>query len=371
MVRILKVFLLTLIFIVFELQNLNLFANEIEGFKHILSGELPKEMPNNYYGFVADIYGNEHEFIVFQAGNFIMTAQFENNNLNIVHQIPFQEINLWVCGDLNKDKKDEIIFIKSPSIQTYEWGEGKFLKKEYNLPQLSNYEIHQAIVGDIDNDDINEIILFAKNTQENSQGEEDEGFKLYLFILKRQKEKIKIIWSDKGKMGFYDPRVVPPPTLVCVGDIFNRSKNQLVIMETQSDVSPSGFNLLMWSKNRLKLDQTVMFANNKIWSSEEWESEHPEEKITSFVWYTFDIFKINNQIRILAPIYDGKSIPSDTYQGLIKISGNRFEVEEILKPVELKERGQILPNIVHCINIDGKGKGLLHITADDKYHFYR
>ncbi len=334
------------------------FLKKINTLKLISFGSLSEETYEDYYGLVANLYGDKHEFIVSKRNNFFRISRFERNVLNSIHQIPIDKIDTWVCGDLNRNGKDEIIIFNGSLFQVYEWGKNKFAEEVYNLLELKNHKVYQAVIGDIDNDSSNELILFSY--PKNLPIEKYSG-PLYLSIWKYKDRKVKMLWSDQERLGFSSSGMIPPETLVCVGDIFNEGRNHLIVKAAQSDASPSIYIFLSWSKNRLKFKRTAAFINYKVV-----RFYKNEDKLFPYIWQKFKVIKIKNQTKILAPIFDKEGDGS----GIIKISKNRFEIENILREPPIK-KGRIIPGVVHWINIDGKGKGILHITANNKYYFYR
>ncbi len=342
------------------------------GLRPVYRGFLRHGTYVDYFGTPADLYGDKHEFLFCNSRHFVSVMRFEQHTF-----VPTWKIRKnapWISCDVDNDGKDELVFFNGSTVDVLRFNpayakRSRYLRKAHDLPMLAGHQALQMAAGDLDGQDGDELAVFSSpgSTKTNAADKDFVEVKYFLSVLKWQSDRntLDVIWSDEASLGYHDFGITSPPSLVGIGDMLNTGVSHLIIRDSQSDVSPSRFDLLDWSGKDMRKDKTVILANGRVWPNKE-NDEPPDDTWEPFVWYDFRVVKMQDETVILAPL----SGRAGTYHSLLRISGDIVEsVGLTITPV--KGIGQVLPNPVHWINLDGKGKGLLHVNAWNEFIFYR
>lgn len=253
--------LATLILIIFALNCLSSLShskNPVE-FCKVYEGALADNMEPLYVSIeIADLSGDKKDYVIAKCDSAFNIFKFDGEVWESAYNIDLKgnesDFWLWKTGDLDNDKKDEIIIFQGKTIIMYDLDEPDFIKSTHEFP----YYIESAVIGDIDNDKLNELLLFCC---EEPTSYERFGCKYYLCVVKYTDQKMNIFWSDNQELGLRASDVVPPPRMVCIADIENKGNNQLLKIGAQSDVSPSGYSLYNWVNGNL--EKTKVFRIEK------------------------------------------------------------------------------------------------------------
>jgi len=324
----------------------------------------------------ANLFGDKQDYLIVDiniikniiekrsASSYFEIFQFTDNEWKSFYKIPLADTDLnittWTTGDLDKDGKDEIIIFVNETIKRYEWDGEQFKMTIYEFPYL----VDDVLVGDIDNDNLNELVLFYYEDPKCDRNEPPEC-RYHLGVAKYDydNEKISLFWTDNGKFGYLHSHVIPPDNLICIADVGNVGHNQLLVAEAQSDVSPTRYNLLSWEEKELKLLKSFRILNRTIITErqvEEWEGR------ASFLIGKLIPIEVKGKRMFLA----GEESSGKTTTVLIETEDNELRV---IKRI-FDHSGWARPNKVFWMDIDGKGKGVLQLIMDKdeiKYMFYR
>ncbi|MFA5031378.1 MAG: VCBS repeat-containing protein [bacterium] len=344
------------IFIGTVLSTSNLMA-KLPDFNLIYEGYLPEPISYNieHVSYTmelksANLLGNRQEFIVIKDTSIFKILQFVKKEWKTFYEITLNDSNSakntkWTTGDLNNDGKDEIILFKEQSMIRYEWNGKEFEKTVNELPYL----VGDALIGDVNNDNFKELVVF---------GEKNRGHKYYLCIIKAEKDSLHFLWTDNGELGYVNYNT--SDKLVCIANVENIHRKQLVIAKEQSDVSPTTYNLLMWNKNKLELTKSFIVAEGNIITK-----GHTEEP--PFLLGHFKPIYIKGKECFLGCVECAPDSlhPYSYFQTVIFEMKNNFR---ILKALE--------SNCCACanfetsvINLDGKGEGVMTLNSgqEDKF----
>jgi len=353
--------ILVITFLGLFLSFASLTAKNLSKFTLIYEGYLPTSI--DYKPFKpANLLGKEHEFIVVKHNSYFELFQFTGDNWKSFYKIPFMEGSsrnakiiesiAWTIGDLNNNGKDEIIICIDRTIKRYEWNGEQFKEMAHKFPYLTD----DILIGDINNDNFNELVLFCYEKSLISASCE-----YYLCIAKLNKERLCLLWLDKGKLGYVKSNVIPSDNLVCIADIENIGYNQLLVAEGQSDVSPTRYNLLIWDKDKLKFIKSFIVSKGTIITKGHIEA-------VPFLIGGLNPIKIEGKTMLLASmVYPHAKFK----QVIVKIENNKLSISKAI----FDHRGWYFPNGVYWINLDGRGKGILEViklkSGKIKYLFYR
>ncbi|MFQ5906793.1 MAG: hypothetical protein ACE5JA_09505, partial [bacterium] len=277
----------------------------------------------------------------------------------------------WTVGDTDDDGNDEIWVFVRDSLYKHEWDGTRFRREVFPLPGTGRIE--QAIVGDVDNRQGNELIVFGlRDTADWLPPENVPGCLLgppyILGVWKATKDRYKLIWQDRKEMRYYTHDIMPADKFVAIADVENTGKNQLVIEHSQSDVRPTRFDFLLWRDGGFGVNKSVVISGGKLWNYEEY-------------WARGDIG--NSVVGAFLPmrqhsetcLYSFGYWDSSLRNALIFVSNNQFAIldispEELLLPYShYRDHDQLF---TVWMDPDGKGKGLMRIAYLKKYYlFYR
>jgi len=155
----------------------------------------------------------------------------------------------WTTGDLDGDGNDEIVACQDSLITCYQWAGGGLQTHKTLVPFL----VDQVQIGDVNNDGRNELVLFC----EDSTGQTD-FYPYYLRVASWAGSRLVWLWDDSMKLGYSVCNM--PDYLVCIADLTNKRHNQVLVSESQSDVSPTTFHLLTWNRKVGGLELAKSFA---------------------------------------------------------------------------------------------------------------
>lgn len=240
------------------MSSLSHSKNPVE-FCKVYEGAFADNMEPLYVSInIADLSGDGKDYIISKSDSSFNIFKFDGEVWESAYNIDLKgnesDFWLWKTGDLDNDKKEEIIIFQGKTIIIYDLDEPDFIKSTHEFP----YYIESAVIGDIDNDKLNELLLFCC---EEPSVYERFGCKYYLCVVKYVDQKMNLFWSDNQELGLRATDVFPPPKMSCIADIENKGNNQLLIIGAQSDVSPSGYILYNWVNGNL--EKTKVFRVEK------------------------------------------------------------------------------------------------------------
>jgi len=377
--RILSKFLL----IMFALNCMNSISHSKypAEFSKVYEGALGVNMESrNVKIRIANLSVDEKDNIVVKSDSAFTILKFNGEDWEFIYKIDINtnesDIKVWTTGDLDNDKKDEIIIFKGKNIVIYNLTEQDFIKSTHDFP----YYVESALVGDIDNDNLNELLLFCC---EEASSYERFGCKYYLCVVKYDGQKINIFWSDSQRLRFEDSGIVPPDKLVCIADIENKGNNQLVVTGGQSDVSPTNYGLLNWVNGGLERTKSFSVSKGAIRTGnsakdkpmrknrkKSREEKFEREEIHPFLIGGLKATLIDGKTILLGTMVDKdyKRIPA-----IIEIKENNIKIENL---TYIETHGWYPLNMLLWANIDGYGRGILRINKRHnsniaKFKFYR
>ena len=329
-------------------------AESLSEVKLVYQGDLPQDI--YYKDFKpANLHGGAREFIVVKFDFNFEVFEFTEENWKVRYRIPFADSSsnidirdiAWTIGDLNKNDKEEILICHKRTVKRYEWNGETFKESVSELL----YSVGDVIIGDIDNDNSNELVAFCYDRPFKPGG---EYYRCYLCVVELSNGELNIIWTDQGNLG-YSGRGESSDDLVCIADVENIGFDQLLVAEGQSDMSATTYNLLTWEKNKLQI------ANSFILHRGTAESEGLPCVIGKLV-----PINISGQTMFIGALID-----RPPQFAILKIKEGDLD---ILKPIFL-QKGWRVPNKFCWIDLDGRGKGVLSMISwrDGRhtYEFYR
>ena len=173
----------------------------------------------------------------------------------------------WTDGDIDSDGSDELVVALDTLVLVYRRVNLTFVPETATLPKA----VRQMVVGDIDNDGRNEFIACCDSTTNGRWREGVAGMEYCIYVCRLVGNKLHILWTDNAKLGFGEPNM--PDYFWSVADFQNLGHNQLLVTRSQSDVSPTVYDLLEWSGNdsglsrqaSFLLSDTVVPAASRVW----------------------------------------------------------------------------------------------------------
>jgi len=136
-------------------------------------------------------------------------------------------------------------------------------KKELQNKYDFNDIVDQFLIGDIDNDNKDELITFSHTKgDENTTAGDPIWYTYYLNIYDVSSAGLEPIWTDNKSLKHSYSSEVPGDRLAKIKELklYSSTVNILVIQEGQSDVRPSTTYNYMWDKNKLMEFSTVKTA---------------------------------------------------------------------------------------------------------------
>ncbi len=329
---------------------------------------------------IAKLLGDKKDYIIVKSDSTFTILKFNGEDWKSIYKIDINanesDIKVWTTGDLDNDKKDEIIIFKGKNIVIYDLTEQEFNKSTYDFP----YYVESALVGDIDNDKLNELLLFCC---EEPSSYDRRGCKYNLCVVKYNDQKINILASDSQGLGFEASDIVPPDKLICIVDIENKGNNQLVVTGGQSDVSPTNYSLLNWVNGNLERTKSFSVTKGSMKTGNSSRDKPMRDKRKRNRGEKFEHEEIHPfLIGGLKPaLIDGKTIllgsmVDKDYKRIpviIEIKEDNIKIDNL---TYIETHGWYPLNMLFWANIDGNGKGILKITKSNnsniaKFEFYR
>ena len=304
--------------------------------------------------------GFDRGCVVTTSSNHLHIIQFISDSWQNISRIQFSMSHYdyyggysWITGDLDNDGTDEIIACLDSLVNKYKWNGKKFLAQTALFPYL----IEQVRVGDVNNDGENELVFFCGE----SLPHERIGYPYHLCIAKWKDTELNILWDDSIKLG-YGVRNMPD-FLILIADVINKGYNQLLISRSQSDVSPTAYNLLKWNDKKGFLEFNKSFRiTDKIVPSDSHIHSLP-----------FISGRLNSLTKDDTTFLSGFMVTegekhSEFYYDILKIEGDSL--------IQARPIFNGLTSGTCFIDIDGKGIGLLVIwreppTTTHQFRFYR
>lgn len=268
--------------------------------------------------------------------------QFYESKIDITNNLSVLRVY-----DINGDGYDEIIYIYNCDFVVLQYNR---YTNEFDRKIIKhNRDLAQIVIGDIDNDNKNEIAVAERQTiapydsTSNMPQEIYEACVPYELVLYRFDDKLeKIIYENKtGCSVGCETYVMPPEQLVGVLDFFNEKHNVLVVRQVQSDASPSRYNIIDWNDfdrvYPVDFDEDLMYNKHyyPIWPICE-----------------FDFFKYND---ITYLIGNSEKYPSN-YCSIMKYNGKTFD-----DLYSLREGGFFIVNARDSVG--------LMVLIDKNYYF--
>jgi hypothetical protein len=195
-----------------------------------------------------------HDCVAVQASESIEVEQFDTTGWQTIAQIPFPHHDFgtpamcWATGDLAGNGSDEIVTCQDSLVTRYQWVGGQFWERRAVFPYL----VDQVQIGSVNNDDNNKLAFFCEDSA-NSR-----GYPYHVCIASWRDTNLALLWDDSTKLGYSVCNM--PDFLLCVADVANVGYNQVLISKSQSDPSPTRFNLLTWNEKANDLELTQSFA---------------------------------------------------------------------------------------------------------------
>ena len=150
----------------------------------------------------------------------------------------------WTVGDIDGNGYDEIICINDSIISVHSWNKEEYNAEAYPVP----FSSEQMISGDIDGDGKDELAVFCVK----GEIEQYKWGKLELSIWKFKDDSFRKIWTDESALGYTYSFTIPPDFLQSMGKYGRDNKRYVIISKAQSDVSPTVYEFLKWTNNRLE-----------------------------------------------------------------------------------------------------------------------
>lgn len=170
--------------------------------------------------------------------------------------LDYRSVNNFIIGDFNNNEIDEIIFFRDKTICLFEWDGHKFQLMEYESP----YYIHQCVTGDVTNNGKNELIMSCMDDSLVSIYRQEEFYTFLLPILASlDSGNISFKSINKHDINLRINSAIPSDKLVAIFDIDNNGINELIISNAKSDMSPTYFRVFSWNKNSESFDLSNSF----------------------------------------------------------------------------------------------------------------
>ncbi len=302
--------------------------------------------------------GFDRECIVTSSSNHLEVIQFIGDSWQNISRIPFSVPHYysgysWTTGDLGNDGTDEIIACHDSFVSQYKWNGKKFLPQTAIFPYL----IEQVRIGDINNDGDNELVFFCGESLPHDR----IGYPYHLCIAKWKGSKLNIIWDDSTKLDYAVRNM--PDFLILIADVVNNGFNQLLLSRSQSDVSPTEYNLLLWNSEKRNLEFSKSFRiTNQIVPGDSYISSLP------FISGRLDYFTKGDTTLLSGMMFSAGEKYLEFYYNILKIEGDSL--------VQARPIFHNLTSGTCFIDIDGKGFGLLVIwreppSTTNMFRFYR
>jgi hypothetical protein len=173
----------------------------------------------------------------------------------------------WTSGDVDSDAGDELLIALDTLLLIYRRVNPIFVPETVALPRPAR----QLVVGDIDNDGRNEIIACCDTTTNGRWREGYPDMKYRVYVCRYVGRKLEVLWDDQARLGYGEPEM--PDYFWSVADFQNIGHNQLLVTRSQSDVSPTVYDLLEWDgrakhlrrRTSFLVSDTIVPASSRVW----------------------------------------------------------------------------------------------------------
>ncbi len=236
----------------------------------------------------------------------------------------------WCIGDFDGDGRDEILVATRENPTLYKL-DGKNIKA---VPVNIDGIVESALAADIDGSPPDELIIFRKNTPQNSETT------LTLELLRLSGSYFSTVWSDEGATGSGSPDFSPSDTLSVVGDIFNTGKKTVLVKTGPSDVSPSRYVPIEWAGDRFIRKEPFCISGGRV--STDFRKESP------FAVGDLQTCKVGEKTFLMAP-FAGESFETRVFSisgGNIRDHGPAGQIEPGDKWLWVRSKGKN-PSILH------------------------
>lgn len=364
--------LLLIIFVFNCMHPISLSKNPVE-FSKVYEGVLADNMETRNVSIrIADLHGDKKDYLIAKYNSAFNIFKFNGENWESIYNIDIKgtepDIKVWTTGDLDNDKKDEIIIFKEKTIIIYDLDESAFIKSTHDFP----YYIESAAIGDIDNDKLNELIMFCCDEP---WSYDRQGCKYNVCVVKYVDQKLNVFWSDNQELGLSASDMVPPDRMICIADIENKGHNQLIITGGQSDVSPTGYALFHWVLGSLEKMKAFSIEKGSLLIPDGIKREprrkgkrgekRERKEIRPYMFGDIKPALIDGKTVFIGRMLDtdGKTIPV-----MAEIRDDNIKIDSLTYLTNIK--------MLFWANIDGSGMGILRImklynSNIAKFEFYR
>ena len=331
---------------------------------YVYQGKWPDDWPHSWQLMSLHLAKSKPEYLIVPVNANFEIIQFQGDSWQRISRIQYpnnsasylNSYNLWTSGDIDGDGDDEIITCYDSLVSCYKWNGQDFLLQT----AIFHYCVEQVRVGDINNDGKTELVFLGGD----SLPYDVIGYPYHLCIAKWDTFGLHLLWDDSTKLG-YGVRNMPD-FLLPINNITNKGYNQLLISRSQSDVSPTEYNLLEWNdeKNQLELVKSFRITDHIVPSDTQIRS-------LPFISGRLNCLTKDDTTFLSGTVWQTKQ---QVFRGsciLLKIKNDSLvQMRSIFD-----ENGQ---NCV--INIDGNGVGLLVLWRDwtstqtstqRRFRFYR
>ncbi|MBC8525853.1 MAG: VCBS repeat-containing protein [Candidatus Cloacimonetes bacterium] len=246
-------------------------------FSHFNGGEL---IDNQYCVTLLTSSNDMDSLIIFKIVNDSLKSIYKKT-FSHRRKVFFPKPYKCMIADFNGDNVDEIIICKEKELVIIEWNGNKFSSKNIQFP----YYIYDCVSGDITNDGKYEIV-FACLDEIFDISKPPYAKKYNIIIARIKKNDIDIIHSQISGINIGAHRGGPPtPKFMCIADLHNTGKNELILPAARSDVSPLYLTSYKWlpSQNALKLNSNFEITNRKIN-----EKRLDYKNISSYIYSVFN-----------------------------------------------------------------------------------
>lgn len=284
------------------------------------------------YRFGHFIDSTDHYLIGYDFSNFCVFG-FQDNHLELIHTFDIKHLNLGyknqfkcIVGDFNNNKVDEIIFYLNKRIILFEWNGHEFQLTEYESP----YYIHDCLIGDITNNERNELIISCMDDSLEKvypHGEYDTHLRILLTTL--ESGNITFFYDKKTDLNLRINSAMPFDKLVAVFDINNVGMNELIISDSQSDVSPTYYTIFSWNIDTESFDLSDSFEITNLHLN---STQLKYENLINYATGTLYPLSLNKTNYFLANIW-GANKSFKSHARLLSIEDNNLmyhgEIEEM------------------------------------------
>ncbi|HUV36842.1 MAG TPA: hypothetical protein VMX58_07880 [Patescibacteria group bacterium] len=315
----------------------------------VYEGRFPEEI--GYADLRIANFGHDYDCVI--AVDFFSTNisifYFQNNEWKLFERIPhglpdIEGVNRKIAvGDVIGSGEDEILIYGDKEVVIKQWTGKDFSSVEYSFP----YYIYEAVIGDIDDDSMNEMVALVS----------DSSFSLYdsLYAVRPcvtslASGEIKIEWLSGDEYTHrFTTRV--PLRMGSIADFARTESNQLLLHQWSLDLMPTEYELWEWDD----LNDTLRKVDASF--PPVVAGVQREERRNFFVSNITAAFLGNTECLVAMFVYDRHEggVPV-----VLKIDTNGSWT--VTKQFDKTDK-------LYAVNIDGKGDGLL-VQGTGKYYQY-